>query len=190
MRNARELAEHLGHSDFQGSWPTFDDTVYLPKPNHTGENASIHIDDLPIIGSANSLPSGETGHIVQQPAKADVITTDGSTNLLDGVSERGDSHPPDGPEYSLSPNDESQWGDTNPPDGPAYSLSPNNESQCGNFNSPGGPAYSPSSNNETQWGDSNSPDGPEYSSSPYGASEWGDPNPPGRARIQLVAEQL
>ena len=119
-RNARELAEHLGYSDFQGSWPTFDDTVYLPKPNHTGEDASIHIDDLPIIGSAASLPLGEVGHVIQQPAKADTTTTDGSTNLLDDVSEWGDSNPPGGPEYSPSPNDESQWGDSNPPGGPEY----------------------------------------------------------------------
>ena len=69
QRNARELAEQLGYADFQGSWPTAGDTVFLPKPNHTDEDAVIHVDDLPVGGMAASLPEGEVGHVIQQPAK-------------------------------------------------------------------------------------------------------------------------
>ena len=57
-RNARELAENLGPSDFANGWPSDRCTIYLPKPNHLAEDA-IHIDELPERGKALRLPAGE-----------------------------------------------------------------------------------------------------------------------------------
>ena len=50
LRNARELAENLGNFDHVGEWPSCQGTSFKPKHNHTGEDAELHVDDLPCAG--------------------------------------------------------------------------------------------------------------------------------------------
>ena len=71
----------MGYSDFPGSWPTFQDTIHVPKLNHVDENTALHIDDLPTRGAASSLSAGEVSHVMQRPAEADIITADGSADV-------------------------------------------------------------------------------------------------------------
>ena len=43
-RNGRELAEHLGYFDIEGSWPVNETTMFVPKHNHTSPETDIHVD--------------------------------------------------------------------------------------------------------------------------------------------------
>ena len=67
QRNARELAEHLGYSDFPSeSWPTYNNIVYIPKPNHTNKKVDIHIGDFPTTGKPREAPTGDTAHTIDE----------------------------------------------------------------------------------------------------------------------------
>ena len=78
QRNARELAEHLNIYDFRDPfsperdcpWPSYDGVTYIPVPNHTSEDAVIHVDRLPDSGQAQPILEGETSHIISTSGTA------------------------------------------------------------------------------------------------------------------------
>lgn len=90
LRNAKELAEHLGRSGPAtiGGWPRFKDIQLLPKPGHhlIESDLPLHIDDLPIapqrfaslpIGNHALVPGTQpnTDYVVTETAQRDNMTT-------------------------------------------------------------------------------------------------------------------
>ena len=66
LRNARELAEHLGYADFVGAWPTCLGITYVPKPQHINGDTQLHIEDLPLEGPLQPIPWGSFAHAISQ----------------------------------------------------------------------------------------------------------------------------
>ena len=72
-RNARELAEHLGHCDTKDSWPIYDGVMYIPVGNHTHYLIEIHIDKLPLCKPIGQLPVGETTNVAEVAEKVEKL---------------------------------------------------------------------------------------------------------------------
>ena len=90
LRNARELAEHMGHFDFKpGHWPIGSKYRFEPVLAHKQPNTEIHIDGLPAT-TLKPLAHGNYHAVVTDRSPSTTTTGRSSAQSHDSCSSDGD----------------------------------------------------------------------------------------------------